>query len=148
MSQVIEILTSLGIDSSVYMQFGVFFVAYVAMSQIAFKPYLEKYNERLRRTVGGQEQAESLLVEADHKEKLFKEQARKLNSQISKIFNQFNTKAKQESEALIKAAQIQAERDLEQSRKELDQAVSEARTQLGSHLPTISKNIQNKFVRH
>jgi hypothetical protein len=59
MGQVIEILTGLGINSSVFFQFGIFFIAFISMKYIVFTPYLNAYNERQKRTVGGQEEAES-----------------------------------------------------------------------------------------
>ena len=60
MSQVLEILTSLGIDATVLYQFLIFFVAFFSMNHIVFKPYLKAYDERLRRTDGGEEQAKNL----------------------------------------------------------------------------------------
>lgn len=148
MNQVIEILTSLGINHTLFLQFGVFFLAYVAMSQIVFKPYLSQYNERLRRTVGGQKEAHSLTMEAEEKELQYREVARKLNSEIRSIFQENNAKAKVETDQLLKQAQKKAELELESARKDLQKAVEEARNELDSHIPDISHNIQKKFVRH
>ncbi len=148
MSQVIEILTSLGINQTVFMQFGVFFVAYIAMSRIAFKPYLEKHNERLRRTVGSQEEAESLISLAEEREAAYKLEARKLNSEIRSIFSNASSRAKQESETLLREAQELAEKEAQKAQKQLEQAIKETREELERHIPEISTNIQNKFVRH
>jgi len=148
MSQVIEILTSLGINQTVFMQFGVFFVAYVAMSRIVFKPYLQKHNERLRRTVGGQEEAESLLTLVEEREAAYKQEARKLNSEIRSIFSEASSKSKQESEVLLRQAKDLAEKEAQMAQKQLEQAIKETRGELEQYIPEISTNIQNKFVRH
>ena len=147
MSQVIEILRSLGIDSTVYFQFAIFFIAYFVMSNVVFKPYLKAYDERMRRTVGGQEEAESLLDQAKEKEEKYKKEAKKLNTEIKEIFNGANLKAKKEVEEILSEARKEADEQLEQARNDLDRSVDEARKEMKSHIPTISENIQKKFVR-
>lgn len=147
MSQVIEILKSLGIDSSVYFQFAIFFIAYFVMSNVVFKPYLKAYNERQRRTVGGQAEAENLLKEAAEKEESYKLEAKRLNSKIREIFNVINGKAKKEVEQILVEAKSQANLQSDQARSDLELSVSEARKEMENHIPTISENIQNKFVR-
>lgn len=147
MSQVIEILRSLGIDSTVYFQFAIFFVAFVSMKFIVFRPYLKAYDERMRRTVGGQEEAESLLRAADEQENLFRSNAKELNTQIKSIFGEFNSKAKKEVEEILTEAKQEADAQTEQARKELDASVNSVRKELESLLPNISENIEKKFVR-
>ena len=123
-------------------------MAYIAMSRIVFTPYLEKHNERLRRTVGGQEEAESLLSLAEEREAAFKVQARKLNSEIRSIFSKLNSQAKQETESILREAQGVAEKEALEAQKQLEKAIQETRSELERHIPEISTNIQNKFVRH
>ncbi len=147
MSQVIEILTSLGIDSTVYFQFGIFSVAFISMKYIVFNPYLAAYDERVRQTVGGQEEAHQLLEEAEKQEALFAAEAKKLNGRIKEIFGTFNLKAKKEVEDILGTAKKEAEAQTELARKELEASVADARKEMESHIPEISSNIQNKFVR-
>lgn len=147
MSQVIEILKSLGIDDTVYFQFGIFFVAFISMKYIVFKPYLDAHDERIKRTVGGQEEAEQLLEKAAETEKAYAKKAKSLNSEIKEIFAVQNTNAKKEIEQIMAVAKKEADSQTEASRKELDESVSAARREMENHIPTISQNIQNKFVR-
>lgn len=147
MSQVIDILVSLGIDGTVFQQFVIFGIAFISMYIIAFKPYLAAYDERMRRTVGGQEEAEKLLAQAAEKEELYKEEAKKLNSEIKAIFAEKNEKAKGEVEGILKEAKSQAEAEVDEARKQLEVAVLQARKDMENHIPEISENIQNKFAR-
>lgn len=146
MSQVIEILTSLGIDATFYYQFGIFFVAFLSMSWIVFKPYLRAYDERVYRTIGGQEEAESLLKEAAEKESLYGQKAKKLNGEIKEIFADQNAKAKKEIEQILAVAKKEADAQTEEARKDLEVSVRSARRDIENFLPSISENIQKKFI--
>jgi F0F1-type ATP synthase membrane subunit b/b' len=146
MNQVIEILRSLGINDTVFYQFAIFFVAYISMNFIVFKPYLRAHEERIRRTEGGQKQAEELTLAALEKEQEFQVEARKLNEKIKEIFARINLKAKKETEEILLKAKQQMESDSEAAKKELDQSILLARKEMEGMLPEISQKIQNKFV--
>ncbi len=147
MSQVIEILTSLGIDTTVFHQFAVFFLAYISMNFIVFKPYMAAYNERIKRTVGGQEYGEKLLAEAEEKEEAYKKTARDLNLKIREVFSAWNDKAKAEGDQIIEAAKKEADADLKQAQKQLEDTVAQVRKEMEGLIPSISENIQNKIMR-
>lgn len=147
MSQVVEILRSLGINSTVYYQFVIFFVAFISMNFIVFKPYLRAYDERLRRTVGGEEEAEHLLLEADKMEEVYRREAKKLNEDIKAIFNEANSKARAETEEIMNVAKVQAETEVSNSRRQLEQSVIEARKEMATYIPKISENIERKLMR-
>lgn len=146
MSQVIEILRSLGINDTVFFQFGIFFIAYISMSYIVFKPYLRAYEERVKRTIGGQEDAAMLLYQADEKEAIYKEEAKKLNAEIRTIFSERNNQAKKEVEEILTEAKGLAEAESEAAKKELELSVSQARKEMENFIPEISQNIQKKFM--
>ena len=147
MAQVLEILQSLGIDSTVYAQFLILFIAYISMQFIVFNPYLKAYGERLHRTVGGQEEAEELLSEAGEQEDRFKELAKNLNGKIRSIFADTNGKAKTEVDQILGQAKKEADEKAATSRKALEDSVNQARKEMEEHIPTLSKNIENKFAR-
>jgi len=147
MDQVIKILTSLGIDNTLYYQFGIFFFAFLSMKFIVFGPYLKAYNERMKRTVGGQEEAEALLNQAEAKENEYSQEAKKLNGQIKDLFTEQNVKAKKEVEQIMAVAKKEADSETEAARKELEESVSAVRREMENHIPSISEDIRKKFVR-
>ena len=146
MSQVIGILKSLGINETLLFQFGIFFVAYLSMSFIVFRPYLRAYNERVRRTLGSQKETQEILQLADQKEQEYKILAKKLNGVIKSIFHESKMKAEKNSEKIL----LQAKKDLELKSGELSEqlklSVAKARNDLESHIPDISNKIQRKFM--
>lgn len=148
MSQVIEILTSLGINNTLFYQFAIFFVAYIGMDFIVFKPYLNAYKERQRRTVGGQQEAQDLILEAEKQEARYKEEAKKLHIQIKEVFSEKNKIAKKEVEAVMNEAKVELDTEILASRKELENTIATVRKEMDNHIPEISKNIENKFLRH
>ena len=146
LNKVVEILTSLGINSTFFYQIAIFFIAYMGMSNIVFKPYLLAYNERQRRTVGSKKEAESLNAEADKIEKDYVREARELNDKIKNLFGDMQAKATKEKAQIIEAARSQAEANMKTGRDSIEQAMSEARGSMQTHITEISEKIQNKFV--
>ena len=143
---ILEILTSLGIDSTFFYQFLIFFVAFASMNFIVFKPYLAAHDERVRRTVGGQAEAKDLLDQAKDTEAIYKEEAKKLNAEIREVFAKVNGKAKTEVEAILNEAKADADSQITAGRQALSQSVDEARKAMETHIPEISEKIQNKFM--
>ena len=146
MDQVIKILTSLGIDSTFYLQFGIFFVAFISMKWIVFDPYLKAHNERLKRTVGGVEETESLLQATERKEEEYSQQAKRLNGQIREIFAHQNEKAKKEKEQIMAVAKKEADGLMKGARSDLQASVDQLRKEMETHIPSISQSIQKKFL--
>ncbi|MCB0377623.1 MAG: ATP synthase F0 subunit B [Bdellovibrionales bacterium] len=146
MSQVLEILTSLGIDSTFFYQFVIFFIAFLSMNFIVFRPYLNAHDERIRRTVGGQKEAEDLMQSAAKEEEIYKAEARKLNSEIREIFATSNAKAKKETEEILNQAKTEADQEVEKGRKSLEATIQEVRKEMEAHIPEISKKIETKFT--
>ena len=146
MSQVLEILTSLGIDTTVFYQFFIFFVAYISMNHIVFKPYLKAHDERLRRTVGGEEQAKNLQEDTVKLEEQYSLEAKKLNDEIKTIFGEQNQKALKQKTEILEKARKDAEAKVQAGRSALDEAVSDARQAIGQQIPDISEKIENKFM--
>ena len=147
MDQVIGILTSLGINSTVFFQFGIFFVAYLGMNFIVFKPYLAAYKERQNRTVGGQQAAEDLLAEVEKQEEVFRGLARKLNENVKEIFQTHNSQAKKEVEEILSEAKSEADKEIQAAREELQSSMNQVRKEMENHIPEISQNIEKKFIR-
>lgn len=117
------------------------------MNFIVFRPYLKAHDERVRRTLGGQEEAKNLLDQADKAEETYKAEAKKLNAEIKDIFSASNAKAKSEVDTILVKAKEEADKQVDAGRKALNQSVSEAKQAMESHIPGISEKIQSKFMR-
>ena len=146
MDAILDILKSLGIDHTLFFQFGVFFVAFLAMNFIVFKPYLRAYEKRLDRTHGNRKQAQSLLEQAEKKQSQYREAARKLNSAMVSIFTDSNKKAKKEAEKILLEAKKELESQEQSLRKQMEKSVVQSRKEMEDQLPEIRSEIQKKFM--
>ena len=145
MDQIIEILKTLGINETLFIQFIPFFIAYLAMSFLIFKPYLKAYEERLACTTGEEELAGTLLRQAEQKQEEYRTLARKLNTAIVSIFSEFNEKAEKETEELLLETKKDMEKQICQWKKELNISVSQAKKEMEKSIPDLSREIQRKF---
>ena len=144
-NQVVEILTSLGVNSTFYFQFAIFCFAYIAMSKIVFGPYLAAYEERHRRTVGGEKEAQDLQAQADETEAVYVKEARSLNDKIKEIYSEKAVLLNQDRNKILEEARGNAENKLNQGREQIEVAVGEARNTMKGHIQELSQQIQNKF---
>lgn len=147
LSKVGEILTSLGINQTFWFQLVIFVFAYFGMAFIVFKPYLAAYDERRRRTVGGEKEAEQLTAEANQLEEQYKKQARELNDKVKALYNEQQGRANKERTEILEKARYEAEGRIAAGRKAIDDAMSEARSSIKQYIPGISEKIESKFLR-
>ncbi len=123
-----------------------FFIAYLSMNFIVFRPYLRAYNERVRRTLGNKKETQEILQQADQKEREYKILAKKLNGAIKSIFHESKMEARKDSEKIL----LQAKKDSEIQSKELSEqlelSAAKAREDLEDHIPDVSNEIQKKLM--
>lgn len=142
----VEILKNFGVNETLFIQFGIFFIAYLAMDFIVFRPYFRAYNERIRRTLGSKEQTLDILKQVEQKEKEYKVLARKLNGVINSIFNESNTKAKKDMEAILSKAKKESELQGGELAKQMELSIAEAHKDIEKHIPGLSGEIQRKLM--
>ena len=143
-----EILKNLGIDETLFFQFGIFFIAYLAMDFIVFRPYLRAYNERLRRTQGSREEAQHILRQVDQKEEEYRVLVRKLNGEINSVFTESNIKAKKDMERILSKAKKDSEHQSRELSEKIDLLVTQTRRDLENRVPGISSEIQKKLMEY
>ena len=88
-----DILSALGVDATLGIQFIIFLVSYVFLVNVVFKPYHRAYEERVKRTLGNAEFAERILAETKELEIEFEQKARLLNYETKGIFDSERSEA-------------------------------------------------------
>ena len=142
----VEILKNIGIDETLFLQFGIFLIAYLAMNFIVFRPYLNAYNERVCRTLGSREETQNLLQQANQKEEDYKVLARKLNGEINSIFAESGEKAKKDMEMILSKAKEESELQGRELAKQMKLSIAKARRELEEHISGLSNEIQRKLM--
>ncbi len=142
----INLLVSLGVDSSVFYQFSIFLVSYIAMYFLVFKPYYKAYGQRVENTVGSQESNERVLEEAQEIQVEFESKTRDINSEYKKIYTQARTTAMEEYDGIVMSARAQAKSILDKAQIDIQAQFELAQNKLGPETAQISTQIKTKIL--
>ncbi|MCM2281597.1 MAG: ATP synthase F0 subunit B [Bdellovibrionaceae bacterium] len=141
-----ELLTALGVDSTLAIHLACFLVSYLALSHLIFKPYLRAYEEREHRTIGNEEHAVRLIQETATLQTQYEQAAKGLNAQIKSAFDRSRTAAQKDYENLVQTAREQAQKTLEASRERLTKEIEATRKALAAEIPAVSAAIASKLA--
>jgi len=141
-----EMLKSLGIDSTIIIQFFVFLAGYVVLTRLVFKPYFKAYLERYNRTTGSEDLASQIDSETELLEKEFEENAKAINFKIKKIFDDEKKVALQKQDGLVKDAYLKATELRNKSKLKLDENKKSIMDQLEKEVEPLSELIKQKVL--
>lgn len=146
MDIVLGILQSLGANETVWLQLVLFLVAYIFLSKVLFKPYLEAYIERKKRTEGNQQIAERVIAETQELEHVYQKKARSLNTEHKQIYDQSRSQAIHEHSELVNKAKANAKTILEETKANIAEEIKKAKAELQSEAPAVSRSIVNQLA--
>jgi F-type H+-transporting ATPase subunit b len=141
-----DILTSLGINSTLWIQLGCFLISYVSFSQLVLKPYMAALSEREKRTVGNEEIAVRLVEEAADLHAEYEQKARNISAEIKGFYDEHRNNALKESDRILADAREEAGKILSQSRGQIALQIEAARRTLSAEIPAISGAIASKLA--
>lgn len=146
MEAVLGILDTLKLNNTIWIQLGCFMVAYLAMSQLLFKPYYEAYRKRQERTVGGEETAEKLTQEALEMQESYEGKLRAVNAEFKTIYDQEKSEAQKSFNDKVAGARKEAEGVLEETRTQVATKVVDVQKDLEKEIPAISSAMASKLI--
>jgi F-type H+-transporting ATPase subunit b len=142
-----ELLKSLGIDlNTLWMHVLCFAVGYLSLSNLVFKPYVAALKDREGRTVGGEELAQKLLIQAVEMDADYEQKAKAISASIRTEYEKNRQEALRESEALIGKARMEAFQLLESSRATIAMEITAAKSALSGEVPSIAAAITAKMA--
>lgn len=141
-----ELLTSLGVNWTLYAQFAIFVVSFVVLKTVLFDPYFAAYLERNNRTVGKAEQAERFLSETRELEEKFAARARELNERYKAAYDKTRSEATKEYDRLVGAARDTSKKALDESRVRIQKEMESARGQLTQEVGGVAQLINRQLI--
>lgn len=141
-----ELLTQLGVNSTLAYQLVCFIVVYAILKYILFTPYFKAYNERNLRTVGQTELAEKFVTETRELEEKFAAKASEVNDRYKAVYDKTRSEALKEYDRMVNESRAQSKRLVDESRTKIEKEMETARTQLKGEVSGISKLINQKLV--
>ncbi len=143
MDMLISIISSLGIDYTLFIQLGMYLVTFVILYILVFKPYFEASEERRMQTSGSLEFAEKAEEMIKKTEEKYQTRARQINDEISLVFKEQRTIALKESEKISEAASKTSKEIMNQAQQKLSDELEQAQSQFDF----ISKEISAVIVQ-
>lgn len=141
-----DVLTSLGIDHTIFIQFFIFAAAFFIMTWGVFAPYAKALSEREARTKGGEGAADQVLKQTTDLRTQFEIRARKVSGDIKVIYDGFRAEAVKEQEKLVVAAKSDAQRMVDEAKAKIQTEVTQARTKLKEEIPSLSQLMVSKLL--
>jgi F0F1-type ATP synthase membrane subunit b/b' len=141
-----DILKSLGVNSTLWIHLVCFLVSYVSFSQLVLKPYMAALREREKRTLGNEEAAVRLIEEAHELHEHYETKARALSSQIKGFYDQSRSEALKEYDRLVTTARDEAGKILDESRGKIATQIQGARQMLSAEVPAVGAAIAAKLA--
>ncbi len=141
-----ELLKSLGVNSTLWTQLACFIISYLAISQLVLKPYLAALHERENRTVGGEESASRLLEESNELHAEYERQARVLNTKVKGFYEASRLEGIHEFDRVVGAARIEVEGVLNSNREKIAMQIQAARRNLAVEIPAVGAEIASKLA--
>lgn len=143
---VAALLTTLGVNQTIYYQFTFFVITYMCLHFLLFKPYFHAYHERLNRTEGSQEASERLLVEAEDLKVQYESKAREINANFKAVYDETRTQALHEYDEITNRARQQAREMLADNKLKIETEFKTAKSKIKSEVDGISDGIVSKLL--
>ncbi len=147
MGEIINILVSLGVDQTVFIQMGVFLLAFTFLKYFIFGPYLAAYIERRKRTVGHADVAKELKAEIDALEAQYSTEAKSQNEKIKELFAEKRSLGAKEAAKIVEAGHANAQKTLAEGKKSIDTAFGQAREEMKTFVPSIGDAMVERLIR-
>lgn len=142
-----ELLDSLGIDlSTIWIHALCFGIAYLALTNLVFKPYGDALRAREGKTVGGEGQTQALLLQSEEYASQYEQKARQVASIIKEEYENGRKAAHRETEKLISTARAEASSLLEASRAAIAKEITAAKDSLSVEVPAVAATITSKLA--
>lgn len=143
MEMIISLLTSLGIDSTVFIQLGIYLITFIILYAMTFGPYFNASEERRKQTSGSLEFAEKAEEMIKKSEEKYQIRARQINDEISLVFKEQRAFGIKESERLMSEASVKSKEIMSQAQQKLSDQLEQAQGQIG----LLSKEISAVIVQ-
>jgi F-type H+-transporting ATPase subunit b len=140
------ILEQLGINQSVFFQFGIFILSLVVLSQIVYGPYFAALEEREKRTKGGEDLAQELLKQATDLRAEYATKARQVSGDIKTIFDTYRETATKEYEGIVSNARAESQKTVEEARSLVSAQIADAAKKIKDEAPLVAQSITQKLL--
>ena len=143
----VEIFSKLGVDQTIFMQFGIFIILSIFLKKLLFNPLQEVIEQRSEQTSGLESKADEILLEANQ---IKNETEEKINLKRNEYYSELKSK-KDSLEAQLAdrylKSEAEAETQYEESLAELKDELSKVNEQLSQNTDELSSLLTTKLTK-
>lgn len=140
------ILDQLGLNQSLFVQFVVFTVAYLALSRLVFAPYSAALAEREMRTKGGEDLAVEIHKKSEELRAQYETKARQVSGNVKSIFDQYRDEANKEYEKIVSASRSEAHKLVETARQKVSSEIGDAKAKIKADIPVVAQEMTRRLL--
>ena len=146
MEAALALIQSLGINSTVWIQLGLFLTTFIILNFLVFRPYFAAHSERHKRTAGAKEDTSHILASNESLRTEYERKARDVNDKSRLAFEKAKNEALHEQSNILGQARESASHQIKLSRERLEKELAAARSQLTQEVRDIGVIIANKLI--
>ena len=138
MDQALGILTSLGVNETFFLMFGVVAVFFFFMSVVALKPLSNLIVERDKRIFGRLEQSKNLTKESEELEENLSNSLKGAQREASALYAKSKAEANKEVSNILTKARESASAKISKAREAANKNVSEELSKVSEQVPVLA----------
>jgi F-type H+-transporting ATPase subunit b len=134
------------LDATLFVQMGIFFIAFFVLKTLVFKPVLALFDARVQSTVGAKAEARRMESEATLKRDTFEQELRKVSAAANEERETQRNEAQRLARQLTEQARVQAQATQKAAKDRLDAEAAVVREQALKSVPTLAREITSKLL--
>lgn len=141
-----QILSDLGVNSTIWIHLCYFIVAYVFVSQFIFKPYSRNLKFRKKNTTEGVDEAQKMLAHTDNMALEYEMKVKAQNEKVLSIYGQLKHEGVEEEHRILHQAKLRADKIINEANQKISSQIKQAETELKKDIPAMSKVAAEKLL--
>lgn len=143
MSAVIE---QLGLDQTFFYQFVLFWVVFLLLARLFFRPFLRLFEARHKRTVEDREAAEKLFAQAEAKFEEHKKRLADARLEVRREYDAAIAQAKKEEAVVLHAAREEAKKITHEAAESIAKQREQLKKSLEGEVDQLARTISERLV--
>ena len=134
------------LDGTIFIQFALFFLAFLILRPLVFRPVVRLIEAREEAIEGAVEQAKVMTTEAHAAEKEFNEEMKRVRHAAREEHDRLRNEGKQLEQSLITKVRQDTDKQLEEAEATLKREAKKVRAEMAALTPVLAKDIATKLL--
>ncbi|NLY93170.1 MAG: ATP synthase F0 subunit B [Myxococcales bacterium] len=134
------------LDGTILVQLGLFFVAYLILYTLVFKPMIALFAAREEAIDGAKEEARRLVAEADGLDADFQAKLDAVRAEAGSQRDALRKEGAQREAQILAEARAATDAELEAAEKKLDAEAARLRKELDAKIPELASEIASRLL--